>query len=297
MTDGAYKSNKIFLYGMVASMFCWGLSWTSGKILTSYGSPMQISFFRFLLTFISLFVILLFNKESLKIKKEGAKDLLAASILIALYTYLFFKGLLHGYAGAGGVLVTILNPLISYLIMLVMKKQLPGKRETLGLLTGIAAGCILLKIWKDWNHFFDQGNSYFLLASLSWSILSLFTSKASRYGSPVVFSLWMYGLCALMMFFLVGISGSVDLFQRSDLRFWGNLFFSATITTALATTFYFVATSRIGAGKASSFIFMVPLSAALGSLLFLGEVPQPHTIAGGILGIAAVYIINSRSRP
>ena len=84
--------------------------------------------------------------------------------------------------------------------------------------------------------------------------------------------------------------------SHGDLAFWGNLFFSATITTSLATTFYFVATSKIGASKASSFIFMVPFSAALGSWIFLGEVIEVHTIVGGILGIAAVYILNKKEK-
>lgn len=297
MVDTEKKaSEKKFLYGMIASMFCWGLSWASGKILTNYGNPAEIAFFRFLLTFISLLVILLFTKQKLSIHKKGIPDLIAASVMIALYTFLFFKGLLHGKAGAGGVLVTTLNPIISYLIMLIIKKQLPLLKEAVGLLIGGLAGIILLKLWSNWNNLFDEGNSFFLMASFSWAILSLFTSKSSRYGSPIVFSLWMYGLCSLIMFCVVGYSQSLVVLKNTDGLFWGNLFFSSTLTTALATTFYFVATAKLGAGKASSFIFMVPLSAALGSLVFLGEIPQWHTLLGGLLGIAAVYIINSKSQ-
>jgi len=73
------------------------------------------------------------------------------------------------------------------------------------------------------------------------------------------------------------------------------LIFSATITTSLATTFYFYATAKIGANKASSFIFLVPLSAAVGSWVILGEVPLWNTIAGGILGIVAVFILNRKT--
>ena len=93
---------------------------------------------------------------------------------------------------------------------------------------------------------------------------------------------------------LAGTGPAIETIQRADFRFWGNMFFSATITTALATTFYFAATSKIGASKASSFIFMVPFSAALGSFIFLGEIIEWHTIVGGLLGIAAVYILNRR---
>src|SRR5690606_6503289 len=116
-----------------------------------------------------------------------------------------------------------------------------------------------------------------------------------RYGSPVTFSFWMYGISTLMMLFLTNPGQTFTIIKTGDFKFWANLFFSATITTSLATTFYFVATSTIGASKASSFIFMVPFSAALGSWIFLNEIPQLHTIAGGLLGIVAVYILNKKA--
>jgi drug/metabolite transporter (DMT)-like permease len=77
-------------------------------------------------------------------------------------------------------------------------------------------------------------------------------------------------------------------------HFWGNLLFGSVIVTSVATTVYFYATSKIGAEKASSFIFTVPFMAALSSWAILGETIQPHTIAGGIIGIAAVYMINRK---
>jgi drug/metabolite transporter (DMT)-like permease len=82
----------------------------------------------------------------------------------------------------------------------------------------------------------------------------------------------------------------------NDPIFWLNLVFSSAIVTAIATTVYFYATTRLGAEKASSFIFLVPLAAALSSWLLLGEHIMPHTIVGGVLGIAAVYTINKKKK-
>jgi drug/metabolite transporter (DMT)-like permease len=288
------ENNKIFVVGMILSMTCWGFSWTSGKILTAYGDPITISFLRFALTFVSLLVLLPLMKEKLTISGRGFWDLMISSSLISLYTFLFFKGVSVGKPGAGGVLVTVLNPIIIYAITLFLARRRPTKNETIGLALGLAAGVVLLKLVTEADEIFKAGNIYFLLAACSWAVLSRFTSKAGRYGSSLAFSLWMYGISTCLMLLLAGTSSTAATFQRSDGMFWGNLFFSATITTSLATTFYFVATSRIGASKASSFIFMVPFSAALGSWMFLGEVIEMHTIIGGLLGIAAVYILNKK---
>lgn len=287
------KENQ-FLIGMLVSMFCWGLSWASGKVLSSYGATTSIAALRLSMTFVALFAVLFFMKEKMAVKSNGWLPLFAASVFMTIYNYLFFEGLAHGKAGAGGVLVTTLNPVISYGIMLIANRRRPSKNEAIGLLIGLMAGAILLKIWDSWTSILSSGNIYFVLATITWAILSLFTSKSSRYGSPIAYSLWMYGCCSVLIFFITSYAANVSLYESSDTLFWLNMFFSAVITTSFATTFFFVATARLGAGKASSFIFLVPFSAALGSWLFLSEQPQVHTVIGGLLGIAAVYILNRK---
>jgi drug/metabolite transporter (DMT)-like permease len=288
--------SKLFLWGMILSMTCWGFSWTAGKVLAGYGNPMTISFIRFACTFLSLVPLLPLLKTRFTIQRKGWFDLTMAAVMISLYTFLFFKGLVTGKAGAGGVLVTVLNPIVSYAIMLVMKRRRPTKNETIGLLLGAIAGIILTRLLTDPASMLHAGNIYFLCASFCWAILSLFTARSSRYGEPLSFSFFMYLISTIIMLFAAGISPVLDTFRQSDSRFWLNMFFSSTITTALATTFYFFATARIGASRASSFIFLVPFSAALGSWIFLTEQPEWHTLLGGMLGIVAVLVLNRKPR-
>jgi len=279
---------------MILSMTCWGFSWTAGKVLAGYGNPMTISFIRFGCTFLSLVPLLPLLKTKVTIARKGLFDLTIAAVMIALYTFLFFKGLVTGKAGAGGVLVTVLNPIVSYAFMLVLGRRRPTRNETIGLLLGGIAGVILTKLFTDPASMLHAGNIYFLCASFSWAILSLFTARSSRYGEPLTFSFYMYLISTLIMLIAAGISPVVETFRQTDTRFWLNMFFSSTITTALATTFYFFATARIGASRASSFIFLVPFSAAIGSWIFLSEQPEWHTLLGGLLGISAVLVLNRK---
>jgi drug/metabolite transporter (DMT)-like permease len=289
---GEDKEEKKFLYGMMASMFCWGISWPVGKILASYGNAETMAFLRFVVTFISLLIILFIIKENLSISKKGIPVLLAASVAMTLYSYFFMEGLNHGKAGAGGVLVTTLNPIITYALIMLLSLRPPSRKEFIGLLVGLVAGAVLLQLWNNSASILEPGNLYFVSATVTWAILSKFTSMSSRYGSPVSFSLWMYGICSLMMFVFTKNDSTIHIIKNADLTFWVSLFYSATITTSLATTFYFYATTKIGANKASGYIFMVPLSAAVGSWIILGEIPLWNTLLGGLLGIVAVYILN-----
>lgn len=290
------KNEKLLLQGMVAAMFCWGLSWSSGKILSGYGSATNISFIRFAVTTISLVVLLVVIKEDLKFNKKGWWVLAGASICLSVYTFFFLKGLKVGYSGAGGVLTTTLNPIVTFILTLAITLQKPNKKETIGIVIGAIAGCILLKIWEHSDALFNGGNIFFLFATILWAILSRFTSMSKNYSSSLTFSLWLYALCSVNMFFVADYSETINILKTADTKFWVNMIFSSTITTSIATTFYFYATAQIGVNKASSFIFLVPLSAALGAWMFLGEIPQWHTIVGGILGVIAVYIITIKSK-
>lgn len=288
------SEDNLFLLGMVLSMTCWGFSWASGKALSGYGAPLTIAFLRFVVTVISLIFILLASKEKFTIHKSGLFDVFSAAVFLSAYNYCFFKGLTVGKAGAGGVLVTVLNPIMAYAITLGLVKRKPSQNEFLGLGIGLIAGVVLLRVITDPSNVFSTGNIYFLLAAICWAILSRFTARATRYGTSLSFSFWLYSISTIILLMFCDWDSTVNTVSDGDFIFWFNLFFSATITTSLATTFYFIATAKVGASRASSFIFMVPFSAALGSWLFLDEVIEIHTIIGGLLGIGAVYILNRK---
>lgn len=290
------KSTTAFSIVIIVSMFIWGVAWPSGKILSAYGSTANIVFTRFVIVFFGLLAILLVIGTPLKIKKEGMWHLLGAGVLMALYGFLFLKGLKTGLSGAGGVLTTTLNPIMAYGIGLVMSGQKPSRNESLGLLLGAIAGCVLLKVWSQYDQILASGNLYFLLAAFTWALMSKIASKASSFGSPMSFSLWMYLVTVVCLGLFVDFNEVVDIVVAGDAIFWTNIIYNGLISTSLATTAYLYATTTIGAEKASSFIFLVPLSAALSSWVMLGEKILMHTIIGGVLGILAVYLINLKPK-
>ena len=289
-----HSSDKILLGSIVISMFLWGLSWPSGKILTRYCGPVNFAVYRYVLVVATLLLILLAIKTRIKVKKEGIPYIIASGVLLAVYSVLFFLGLKKGSPGAGGVLVTTLNPLMAYAIGIIIKRRLPSKNDSIGLVLGAIAGCVLLRVWSNPGTILDSGNLYFLLAATTWAIMSAFTAKGGKYGSSMSFSLWQYLVTLLCLLPLTDWKEMNAATHITDSVFWLNLVFSSCIVTAGATTVYFYATTKVGAEKASSYIFMVPLAAALSSWLFLGEHILIHTIIGGILGMCAVYVINKK---
>lgn len=289
------KNKHFLIIGISVSMLIWGMSWPSAKVLSHYGKPLEIAFLRFIFTFITLLVILQFLKVKLSIQKTGLPSLLFAAALIAVYSMLFFTGIEKGMPGAGGVLVTTMTPIISYLLALIIKKRKPSTLETVGLTIGFIAGCILLSVWNHADLILQSGNLFFILSTFVWAVLSRVTALSFQHGSPLAFSLWMYLLCILILAFFIDFSSIQRIINSGDTRFWLNMLFNGMLNTGVATTFFFFATSKIGAEKTSSFIYIVPFAAAISSFVAIGEVIQWNTVAGGALGILAVWVINKKS--
>ncbi len=287
-------SNKLLTGGIIVSMFLWGLSWPSGKALSVYTSAANFIVYRYFIVVITLVIMLLATRVKLGISKAGIPAVLISGCLLALYSYFFFCGIKAGSAGAGGVLVTTLNPIMAYMIGILLSRKLPSRNESIGLFLGIVAGCTLLHVWSNLHDILDSGNLYFLTAAITWAVMSKFTAKGGLYGSSLSFSVWQYLVTLLCLMPLLNVTELGVAIHIREFKFWGNLFFGSAIVTALATTVYFYSTTRLGAEKASSFIFLVPLAAAVSSWLFLGEQIKVHTIIGGVLGMGAVYMINKK---
>lgn len=290
------KSNKQLVVLMIVSMIMWGISWPSNKVLTQFGSANDLGVFRYALVVLSLLPLLLFLKVPLKVAKKGIPFIVISGVLMASYNFTFLQGLKNGSPGKGGILVTTLNPVMAYALGMLIDWKRPARNETIGLSLGILAGLVLLEVWAGGASLLEPGNLYFLLAAFLWSVMSKFTSRSSLYGSPFAFTWWMYLVTLLTLLPLMDAGNVAGMIQLRDIRFWGNLFFSSVIVTTFATTMYFFATARIGAERASSFIFTVPFTAALCAWLILGEVIEPHTIVGGLLGIGAVWMINLKQK-
>ncbi len=288
------KSDRILIIAVIVSMCIWGMSWSAAKVLSGYGSASSIAFIRFVITIITLFILLPSFKVKLNISTKGLLYVIPAGLIMLSYSWLFFHGLKSGMPGAGGVLVTTMNPVFAFIIGLVISRIVPNKLEVIGLIIGVFAGVILLKIWQNFDALFASGNAYFLLAAFLWAVMIKLTSNANRFGNAMAFSLWLHVTAACGFLFIVDFEEVKYLLFTGDLKFWLNILYFGTINSAIATTCFMYASAKIGAEKASTFIFIVPTMSVVGALIFHQEPLLWNTVLGGILGVLAVFIINGK---
>ncbi len=276
-------------------MIAWGISWTNAKVLGNFGDRSNIIFLRFLFATSAMVPIMLYRKIPLTINREMGKNTAIAALMFSGYNWLFFKATHTGFAGAGGVLVTTLNPIFTFGLTVLISRRKINFRELLGLLLGFSGGLIILKIWAIDSHLLvASGNIYFLAGSLFYAVITVFVSKKQTGVSSFTFIFWMYLFSTFYLIPFVNFHSFTSLFI-TDLIFWGNLFMVSVGAMSFGTSVFIYSTKTLGPEKTSVFIFTVPVSALLTSMVFLHEPLDIFVISGGALSIIAVYLINSKT--
>ncbi len=273
-------------------MATWGLSWTNGKILSQYCSSSILAFWRFFLSSIFMIPVLITTKNSFTVTPNGIRYIIIGSILIFSYNIFFFMGSSLGFASVGGVFVPTLNPIITFILSIIIFREKIYNKDIIGLIFGIIGGIIVLEAWTlSSGQMTANGNLYFLFASISWGIMSIISGKSHKAIATLTFSFWVYFISSLFCL-LMNINNDILIVINFDFKFWLNLIVLSIGAQVFGTTVYFIATTKLGPSKASSFIFIVPITAPIFSMLFIGEKLGISTIIGGIMTMTAVYLIN-----
>ena len=283
-------SNYIYIL-MSLAMLTWAMAWTNAHIVNQYiPSFYNLVFLRFFLGLLSLLPIIIIKKDKLNFDFNIIKYVFPASILFLLYNISFFIATQSSDVGRGAVLVTTINPIITFIIMIVINKKI-RKKEIIGISLGMIGGSIILDLFsKGILNIFSQNNIYFVFCAITWGIMTVITNFGQQKIKPLSFIFLCYLFTTLFSLFFV------DFFSFGikywDLKFYFNFFLVSIGAMSFGTSVYMYSTSLIGPVKSSVFIFSVPFIAMGISSIFLNEVITTQTIFGGILSLLAIYIVN-----
>ena len=292
------KKNEraVFLFIMILAMLIWGGSWVSGKIIAPMTSPDTLVFWRYFLTAASFLLLLPLIRKDLKVSMRSLASTALCGVLLVIYNQLFFTGLKYGGAGSGGVIVTTLSPLLTFALGGILYGKKFNFRQSAGLAVGLASGLVLIEVWHlSYGRLVSSGNLFFILNALIWALITILSQRIQKRISAIGYSFYVYLFAALIQLPFCDMHALRSVFSAGSV-FWINMIYLSAFSSTFAGTVYFLASKKIGAERASSFMFIVPLSALLFSARILDEKPSVYTVAGGCAAIAAVYLINRKDR-
>ena len=136
----------------------------------------------------------------------------------------------------------------------------------------------------------DRGALLILGAALCTASASIVQKPLFARHKPLTVSAWnmVIGALALSPFLASGIGQAAHASPQA----LGAAIFLGTVPSLVAYGSWAVALSRLPASRATNFLFCVPPVATLIGWLWLGEVPGIASIAGGLLALGGVVVVN-----
>jgi drug/metabolite transporter (DMT)-like permease len=157
------------------------------------------------------------------------------------------------------------------------------------------AGALVIGLGKDSGFSLSWGAGLILLASVSSSAYSIIQkSMLGRYRPVEVTT---YAIWAGTLFLLPFSGGLVAQIRAASMADTLAVVYLGAGPAALAYVTWAVVLSRLPASRASSILFVVPVVAFLVGWVWLGEAPTLIDVAGGLLAMSGVALVNTLGRP
>lgn len=293
------NSNDVpVVLALVTAMLFWGASWISGKIIADMAPAKLTVFYRLALATVSMLPILFFVHKLKLVKLRFSQPAmlwsLPAGLLLAGYNQLFFLGLHDGLPGKGGMLVTTINPIMTFALAAIFNQQKFRPLQLVGMLLGLTGGMMMIEIWHfDHQQVFASGNLFFILAALSWAFLTLVSQRGTQFADFMTFSALMYLWASILSYIFAVEHSPLSSISHYPALYWQHMLFLSVIVVSIATSVFFLANQKIGPSRSSSYIFVVPVTAMGLSVWYFDETIPLSVAFGGAFALAAVYLINT----
>jgi drug/metabolite transporter (DMT)-like permease len=309
----------------LVTVFFWGSAFAAIRAgLHSY-SPAHLAVLRFLSASAALVIYALLRRMRLPALRDLPKVFLLGLLGFAFYNIALNYGELAIASGPAAVLIQTLPIWTALAATVFLHERLPGLGWA-GIVVSFS-GVVVIGLGKDSGFGLNGGAGLILLASVSASAYNIIQKTmlaplgsatraagagdsltavdpigtvnasappARRFYRPeeiTAYSIWAGTL--LLLPFSAGLPAAVRVAPLSDTL---AAVYLGVAPAALAYATWAVVLSHLPASRASSILFVVPIVAFLVGWAWLGETPTWFDVAGGILAMGGVAIVNTLGR-
>jgi drug/metabolite transporter (DMT)-like permease len=280
------------------TIFIWGITFVSTKILLDVFSPIEILVFRFVIGYLALTLV---YPRRMGLRSWAEERLMMAAGLcgVTLYFLLENIALTYTYATNVGVIISI----APFFTAILAHFFLDGEKLSLNFFIGFLAAIIGIFLISFNGIMVLQlnpiGDLLALLAAGVWAVYSVLTRKISGLGYHSIQTtrrIFFYGLLFMLPalpFFDVNWS----LKPLAEPVYLFNLLFLGLLASALCFVTWSLAVKRLGATKTTVYIYLVPVITVATSVLILKERLTGLAVLGIGLTLLGLIISEKQSAP
>jgi drug/metabolite transporter (DMT)-like permease len=298
MTGAPQRASVAYTLLVLTALF-WAGNWVIARAMQGHMSPIAMAFWRWLAAFVLLlpFVVKPIVTEWRIIRRSWKIVALLGVIGVSGFNTLSYTGLKYTTA-TNGVLLNAVIPILVIAIGVAFLREPLGPRQASGVVTSLAG--VLMIISQGELETLRQlrlnpGDLWVLSAMLCWATYTVCLRWRPRELSSTAFTgaLMAIGVAVLLPVF----AWDYEMGQRTQwsMSTLGAVAYWAVFPSVLAYFFWNAGVARVGAERASTFLYLMPVFGALLSALFLGETLLWYHYAGALLIFSGIFIA-SRAR-
>lgn len=276
--------------------FLWGGSFLFYKLLAPVLPPLTLVLDRVTIASLALLLVLALRRERLPLAGGRAGWFLLLGALSSALPFCLFAWSEHRLSAGLTALLNAPTPIVTALVAHVATRdEKLTRRAAVGALCGLAGVVALIgpDLLRGLASADLPAELACLLATLAYAVGGVLARRV-RGVTPLQFAAGQMSGAALVMLPVAAIFDRFWTLPPLPASGWASLLGTGLLSTALAYLLYFHILASSGATRAALVTFLVPVSALLLGLVFLGEAITPRDLPGVLLIGAGLAVIDGR---
>ena len=280
---------------LVFTIFGWGLSFLGTKTLLNNYSPVEIIFFRYLLSYVGLFLI--FPKPFLyKGWKFELLCFLAAIFGVSIYQYLENIAIDKTSASNVSIIISCSSFFTAIFTTLILKSEKIGVNFIIGFIFSIVG--VILVSFNGAIHFEFNPLGDFLTfgCAILWGLYSVTVSKLNKYNYNIVQvtrRIMLYGVIQIIPIFLI-CHGQINFSRFIESYNWFWLLFLGILCGTICFMTWNYSVNVLGPVKTSLAMYVQPIVTIIFGAIWFGEEIKLMGVFGALAVIAGLMLSTTK---
>jgi len=269
----------------------WGTTGTATTLLPDSAQPLTIATARSAVGGFSLLLVMILMKK-INFRTWPWKETLVAAICMAIFQPLFFTSVRLTGIAIGTVVAIGSAPIFSGLIEWLFLKMRPSRSWAMATVMSVI-GCILLFLNKDALTVNPVGVTFSLIAGLGFAIYTIVSKAVLKKVEAIPAVAMTFSMSALMLIpFILSFDNSW-IVEPSSISI---VLYLGLLTTSVAYILYLKGLHKVPSSSAVTLSLGEPLTAAILSVFWVGEVLSPVSWMGILLLLGGILVLTFSGR-
>lgn len=285
---------------LVFANVLWSLNYATTKYAFERWNPLAFSGLRFALAGVGMALIVGIHERGLGVARRDVPRVVLAGATGIFLNQLTFNYALDYTAAANVALILGAAPAFTAAMAVALGHERVRPVHWLALGVSLSGVALVVQGGAGVEGFSFKGDILAIGAALTWAAYSVMMRPLfGRYSAMRLSTLMIIVGAVLMAPISVVQLAHQDFGSLGALR-WGSLAYSTIFPLVVTNVLYFTALPRVGAARATLFMYLQPFLGALFAAILLGEEIGAVQIAGGAVivgGVALGRTARARRRP